>query len=70
MTTLTRVNKAVAEAGYDERLERGRGYFYWSGGRACLFYDTIVSVYRLNQLSVDEWIDDLRRKHDELSRYR
>ena len=68
--TLKRINAAVASAGYRERLYRGRDYFYWSGGRAGLFYDTIVSVYRLNQMSLEEWVDDLCQKHAAVERYR
>jgi hypothetical protein len=32
--TLKTVNDRLAELGYDARLEKGDGYFYFSGGEA------------------------------------
>ena len=30
--TLNEINRAIEEAGFDERLVRGKDYFYWSEG--------------------------------------
>lgn len=51
------VNKALAAAGYNERLVKGKDYWYFVDGDSHRWYSRSVGgVYRLNQLTVEQWI--------------
>jgi hypothetical protein len=68
MIKLATVNKALAARGHaNVELVRGDGYFYFIGEDADQFYTSSVYVYRLNQLTLDQWIADYE---DKLSEYR
>jgi hypothetical protein len=56
------VNQAVAKLGHKEKLVKGKGYYYWVGGRATRFKTSGVYVFRLNQLTLKQWVDDLKDK--------
>lgn len=43
VSAITRVNAILKKAGRDERLVRGRGYYYLRGGEASSFHT--VSIY-------------------------
>ena len=47
--TIARVNKALKRAGRDERLRRGRGYYYLHSGDAMSWFTSSIAVY---------WIDN------------
>jgi len=68
MTTIKSVNEAVAAAGFPERLARGDGYFYWHGGDASQFQSSGVYVSHVSDLSIEQWIDDLKDKKARASR--
>jgi hypothetical protein len=59
--TLKTVNDRLAELGYDARLEKGDGYFYFSGGEAMDWLDRTVKVPILSSLTLDQWVDEFRR---------
>jgi hypothetical protein len=60
--TLNAINTELARLGYAERLFRGEGYFYFGEGEADgRWPSSSVWVYRLSQLSLDEWIQEYRR---------
>jgi|HubBroStandDraft_5_1064220.scaffolds.fasta_scaffold07072_8 hypothetical protein len=59
--TLKTVNDRLAELGYDARLEKGDGYFYFSGGEAMDWLDQTVKVPILSSLTLDQWVDEFRR---------
>ena len=44
---VSRINKALAAAGREERLVRGRGYYYVAEGESSGFPSTSIYVYRL-----------------------
>jgi hypothetical protein len=59
--TLKTVNDRLAELGYDARLEKGDGYFYFSGGEAMDWLHRTVKVPILSSLTLDQWVDEFRR---------
>ena len=61
MTTLKQVNKALEALGTNDRLYKGNGYYYFSGGEADGWPSVSVMVYRLNQLSLNSWIQEYKR---------
>lgn len=60
--TLKQVNDFLARHGHEERLAKGRGYFYFHGGMAHTFSTASVMVPRLSLLSLQDWLDDLESK--------
>lgn len=70
MITLKQINKALAEAGAKERLYKGNGYFYFSDGDADMWKNEsgVYGVFRLNDLTIDRWIEEWKHKHDEYER--
>jgi hypothetical protein len=61
MLTLKGVNAELKRRGYAEELVRGEGYFWFDG--PTLWPRTAVYVYRLNHLTLDQWVaalDELR----------
>jgi len=59
--TVKTVNDRLAELGADARLEKGDGYFYFSGGEATDWLDRTVKVPILNSLTLDQWVDEFQR---------
>ena len=59
--TLKSVNHRLAELGADARLEKGDGYFYFSGGKASDWLDRTVNVATLATLTLDQWVDEFQR---------
>lgn len=55
--TVAAVNRALRSAGYGEKLRRGRGYYFFSGGQAETWKTSGVYVYRVDQLTVEQWLD-------------
>lgn len=59
------INKALRAKGYCDELCCGGGYWYFSGQDASQFPQSSVYVYRLNDLSFEQWIEayeSLRRQ--------
>ncbi len=68
MLQLRTINKALAARGHaNVELVKGDGYFYFIGEDADQFYTSSVYVYRLNQLTLEQWINDYETK---LAEYR
>jgi hypothetical protein len=61
MITIRTVNKAIAARGVAAQLVKGRGYYYFVGDAVSRATHTGVMVFRLNQLTVSEWLDELDR---------
>ena len=64
--TLKAVNEELARRGHRVLLEKGDGYFYFRTGEAADWLDRTVQVYKVNDLSVDEWVarfEELQRKN-------
>lgn len=58
--TLKTVNKALKEEGIPLELQRGPGYFYFTGYVLNLRDSSSVMVNSLNQLSLYDWIEEGR----------
>lgn len=58
VTTVAKVNAALRKLGKEEKLFRGRGYYYFGEGNASAWPSTSVYVYRVTELTVDEWIGE------------
>lgn len=57
MLTLRAVNDSFAAAGIQERLAKGKGYFYFVEGESIKWFSTSVMVIALNQLDLKGWHD-------------
>jgi len=64
MLTINRVNKQIAAQGLKMELVKGRDYFYFFGKD--VKHDAVgVYVYRLNELSLNQWLDEaLERRNN------
>ena len=61
------VNKRLRKLGHLEKLVRGDGYQYFSGGQASQWMTSSVYVYSADQLTVDQWIaefNNMRSQHE------
>lgn len=59
MLTLKKVNAAIQKIEDGWELVKGEGYFYWYHPTDLSYLDlSTVSVYRLNHLTLDQWIDE------------
>lgn len=62
-TTLAAVNKALAAAGIDAELVKGRGYFYFVGSVVDYAEEQgVCGVFRLSDLSVAQWVEEARQR--------
>lgn len=62
-TTITAINKALAAAGIDAELVKGRGYFYFVGSDMDYAEEQgVYGVFRLSDLSVTQWVEEARSK--------
>ncbi len=55
--TLKSINDELAKRGYEARLEKGAGYFYFAGGEAEEWLDRTVNAHTLNSLSLEQWME-------------
>lgn len=61
MLTLKAVNRKLESLGIEERLCfcKELGYFYFSEGESAGWFRTMVGgVFRLNQLTLDQWLQE------------
>ena len=56
MIRVTEVNRELRRRGVEEKLRRGNGYYFFSGGNAASWKATSVYVARAENLSVAEWL--------------
>jgi hypothetical protein len=57
--TIRQINAELKRIGKKEELVAGRGYFYFVGPGTGNWYSTSVAVYRLNHLSLAQWVEAL-----------
>jgi len=50
------VNRALKARGVEERLKRGKGYYYFIHGEAHTWYTSSVPVCHASSLSVAQWL--------------
>ena len=63
--TIAAINRAIADKGGKEILIKGNGYFYFWEGDAPDWRSSSVYVYRLNDLTLEQWIADWEAKRNE-----
>jgi hypothetical protein len=56
-TSSRTVNKALMVLGFEQRLVRGRGYWYFVDGGAEGWFSSSVPVYRIDGLSLVGWLN-------------
>ena len=56
------VNSVLRKLGFKERLAKGKDYYYWHSGDAERFAESGVYVYRIQQMTVENWVRDLMRR--------
>ncbi|WYW02121.1 hypothetical protein Voja6_00010 [Pseudomonas phage vB_PpuM-Voja-6] len=68
--TLATVNAEIAKSGDKETLVKGKGYFYWIGGRADADPQIWTSIYvaALNHMTLAEWLEDWKRNDDQYNK--
>jgi len=54
------INEELAKPG-SARLEKGDGYFYFSGDEATNWLDRTVNARSLSSLSLDQWMGEFDR---------
>jgi hypothetical protein len=59
--TLKAINEELAKRGFSARLEKGDGYFYFSGEEPAEWLDRTVNASSLASLSVDQWMAEFER---------
>jgi hypothetical protein len=59
--TIKAINEELAKRGSGAQLERGDGYFYFSGGEVTDWLDRTVNAHSLNSLSLDQWMAEFER---------
>ena len=52
------VNKALKEAGINGELVRGEGYFYFVGESFYYSSGTSVYVFRVTNLTIEQWVQE------------
>lgn len=66
--TINNVNKALRAlpgARGDEEIVQGNGYWYFAGYEAAGFYSQSVYTMRLNDFTLDQWVEMYVDKRDE-----
>jgi hypothetical protein len=69
--TVKAINEELAKRSSSARLERGDGYFYFSGGEVADWLDRTVNAPNLSSLSLDQWMaefDRLKKLNKEILR--
>jgi len=55
------INGELAKLGYEARLAKGDGYFYFTEGEAADWLDRTVKARTISTLTLKEWIAEFRR---------
>lgn len=61
MRRITEVNRELAKRGFPERLRRGKGYYYFTGGNAPDWPQSGVYVFRAEAVSLVDWLKEYER---------
>jgi len=56
--TRKKINAAIAAIGGTEEIVKGRGYWYFAGGASSGWLSSSVYVYRLDDLTLAQWIEE------------
>lgn len=61
MLTIKRINKEIKARGWNAELVAGDGYFWLDGDDVAWAYSSSIGAYRLNHLTLEQWLEDVRR---------
>jgi len=67
MSRVAEVNRTLKARGVAERLRRGAGYYYFTGGRAASWPQSGVYIYRAADLTLAQWLAEYDRLAGERS---
>lgn len=67
---LRTINKAIASKGIAVELVKGDGYFYFVGEAVENADTSSVMVFRLNDLTLDQWMEELDSIIAEIEQYK
>lgn len=57
-SSIAQIHRAMRKEGLgDYELVKGEGYFYLVGPDTECWYETSIYSYRLNHMSINQWID-------------
>jgi len=57
-SSVSDVNKFLKSKNVKEKLAKGRGYYYFTGGDASSWYQSGVYVYSIGELTYEQWYDE------------
>lgn len=61
--TIKSINMALADAGIDCEIVKGRGYFYFTGNAVDLAREQgVYGITRLNGYSIEQWVAVARER--------
>lgn len=58
MTTVKKVNAELQKRGLLEKLVKGKGYYYFTGGDSHTWKTSGVYVSSVNQMTLSEWVEE------------
>ena len=58
MTTVKKVNAELQKQGLLEKLVKGKGYYYFTGGTSHTWKTSGVYVSSVNQMTLSEWVEE------------
>jgi len=59
--SVAQVNTFLKSKNVDEKLNKGKGYFYFSEGDSYNWPSTSVYVYKVNDMTFEEWYDEYKK---------
>jgi hypothetical protein len=59
--SLKTIDTELAKRGINTKLARGEGYFYVCSGEATDWLDRTVRVLTVHSLTLEQWIDEVRK---------
>jgi len=62
--SLKTINAELTKHGLDTKLTKGDGYFYVGSGEATEWLDRTVRVPTVNSLTLEQWIEEVRKLRD------
>lgn len=66
-SSIAQVNSFFKENGFEERLKKGPGYYYFTGGTSALWRgESGVYVNHVGQLSLEQWVEELKAKRSSI----
>jgi hypothetical protein len=55
------VNAFLKSKNIKEKLQKGKGYFYFSGGDSYNWAESAVYVYRIDDMTFQDWYEEYKK---------